>query len=1139
VRGLGWVWIACQAALAAAGCGGDAGLATSGQGITNGSLDTSAAHRAVVAVRSPQGLCSGTLITREVVLTAAHCLRSPAEDLVVIFGDSLGAGERVGVEAVVPHPDHDAALLLHDIGLLRLAAPPPEDVVPIPPLPPALGLTRDDLGLPIEFVGFGATETGAVGRKYHVVGAIGWLCEAPWCDYGDGRVGLADTLCTDQQPGGPCSGDSGGPGLVSREGRERVAGVTSYGLDEGCLDFGCSTRVDRHHDFLEAEAGGALGADCAGPGDCLSGACAGGLCCSAPCENPCRSCALPGLEGVCSALENGAPCSDGDVCNGEDDVCLRGECVPGAPLDCPADDDPCTADVCDPGLGCVHRALPEGWACGAGLRCQAGACLPEADDRGSGCRAAGPGGAGLGGVLLLLAWLARPRVRRRAAGLGLALLGLALPGLAGAAEPPAPDLARAMPILEGELDLSLLSAGQPEARWRRAQELTAGLPGLAGLDPLADSEPFLRWLGGLALTEGAVAAEVAAGRPPPPAWFAHLLGQYRVLLALEPQLRARAEALGLLGALQGEGGGALASYGAQLLGLPGHARGGLRWLAAHPPAGAPADGPGGELDLALAELARREGDYALLLTRARGLQDQPAAALLEAEALAELGRPREAEAARERARRAGASPEQLARVEARLALDRARVAAKARPSGAAEAELVARLLALGEPWRARERLDPARVHALASSALDARYLEALGAEARPLAERWAFAVAARGRPPEPGLRAARVGLGLRVLLGDLRGAGAPRVVEALRADLVAYRGVDPVLADRALLQVELVAALVGGALVAPELRARTDAHLRDHPADPAGLRAAYLLRAATGVGERPWELARRFRRALFPAPLPPEAVPLLAAAAVREVLEGGDAGALGEALEVLRPAPGAAPEPARELWLAHLHAAAGLGAGTEAEGAPHLQAAVDGYTRVLGAPGVEVPELCDAAVSLGCLLLEQGSPAGARELIGRTPACHQTPEALALLAVAELARGAELAEGAPSPAAILAEVLPGLGGRQAALQAHGWLLAAAEAAGDAPGAEAARREAAGLYREERARGRAPILAPDRRALLSPWLQVQLAAEPAPDHPFGLTLEARLAVRMVLFPPAALDEAKLGPLLQPQDPAGGG
>jgi hypothetical protein len=50
---------------------------------------------------------------------------------------------------------------------------------------------------------------------------------------------------------------------------------------------------------------------------------------------------------------NGLPCPDGDLCNG-DEICVGWVCTPGEPPDCD-DEEICTADSCDPELGCVYE----------------------------------------------------------------------------------------------------------------------------------------------------------------------------------------------------------------------------------------------------------------------------------------------------------------------------------------------------------------------------------------------------------------------------------------------------------------------------------------------------------------------------------------------------------------------------------------------------------------------------------------------------------------------------------------------------------------------------------------------------------------------------------------------------------------
>lgn len=70
-------------------------------------------------------------------------------------------------------------------------------------------------------------------------------------------------------------------------------------------------------------------------------------------DNPCTADRCEPREG-CIHTPTDASCDDEDPCT-ERDRCADGLCI-GAPLDCD-DDDPCTRDQCDKDLGCIYRAL--------------------------------------------------------------------------------------------------------------------------------------------------------------------------------------------------------------------------------------------------------------------------------------------------------------------------------------------------------------------------------------------------------------------------------------------------------------------------------------------------------------------------------------------------------------------------------------------------------------------------------------------------------------------------------------------------------------------------------------------------------------------------------------------------------------
>lgn len=70
-------------------------------------------------------------------------------------------------------------------------------------------------------------------------------------------------------------------------------------------------------------------------------------------------------------------CNDGNFCTGPD-VCVDGECK-GSAIACD-DYNPCTEDVCDPAVGCVHPAKSVGAACDDGSACTTGETCQDHDN---------------------------------------------------------------------------------------------------------------------------------------------------------------------------------------------------------------------------------------------------------------------------------------------------------------------------------------------------------------------------------------------------------------------------------------------------------------------------------------------------------------------------------------------------------------------------------------------------------------------------------------------------------------------------------------------------------------------------------------------------------------------------------------
>ncbi|TNF33379.1 MAG: trypsin-like serine protease [Deltaproteobacteria bacterium] len=298
------------------------------QPIMNGYGPDAPRHAATVALlqRSsttvyPDIYCSGTLVTPDVVVTAAHCLTSQRgkklvttapEQVAIYFGDgtytdSNGAAY-AAVETLV-YPGYDANALVNDIALIRIS-PPMTAIAPVPVLPHALGFSSANVGETLNFAGFGEDENGAYNTKLQADGVLAGLgCAVSGC----WNAGVAASQFSyTQYDSGPCFGDSGGPAFVNRGGTWYLAGVTSYG-DNTCTQYGVSTRVDAYEGWIADFAApaptcvsdGFCDASCADDPDCAAPTCVADGFCDASCAADPDCGAAEGCgDGVCAADES-------------------------------------------------------------------------------------------------------------------------------------------------------------------------------------------------------------------------------------------------------------------------------------------------------------------------------------------------------------------------------------------------------------------------------------------------------------------------------------------------------------------------------------------------------------------------------------------------------------------------------------------------------------------------------------------------------------------------------------------------------------------------------------------------------------------------------------------------------------------
>ncbi|XP_053664632.1 brachyurin-like [Anopheles marshallii] len=206
------------------------------------------------------GLCGGSVLTNNYILTAAHCVVSGATTLATGGTAIMGAHNRNIQEAtqqrirfstggIIRHPQYTTTDIHNDIAVVRLNSPITFNARVQPARLPARSDTRQFGGFTGTVSGFGrVTDNGAMSAVVRFTTnpvMTNADCIARW----NIAVIQPQNVCHSGEGGrSACNGDSGGP-LTVQDGGSLQIGIVSFGSSDGC-SIGMPTVYARVSFFL-------------------------------------------------------------------------------------------------------------------------------------------------------------------------------------------------------------------------------------------------------------------------------------------------------------------------------------------------------------------------------------------------------------------------------------------------------------------------------------------------------------------------------------------------------------------------------------------------------------------------------------------------------------------------------------------------------------------------------------------------------------------------------------------------------------------------------------------------------------------------------------------------------------------------
>jgi secreted trypsin-like serine protease len=205
------------------------------------------------AIRLREGLCSGTLIAPDVVLTAGHCIDGgPLEVVLDTVDFARPGGERIRVAWSRAYPSWRSR---YDVGVLVLERPA-ERVRPRRVAAACTARAKIAAGREVTIAGFGITAYGDAESNSRLHQATLLIADPACADNPACAPAIAPNgeFIAGGRGSDACFGDSGGPAYIDAPGGPALAGVISRGYSlpgAPCGGGGIYVRADRVAPWIE------------------------------------------------------------------------------------------------------------------------------------------------------------------------------------------------------------------------------------------------------------------------------------------------------------------------------------------------------------------------------------------------------------------------------------------------------------------------------------------------------------------------------------------------------------------------------------------------------------------------------------------------------------------------------------------------------------------------------------------------------------------------------------------------------------------------------------------------------------------------------------------------------------------------